>query len=520
MLEMAELWPWLILAALGAYHGVNPAMGWLFAVALGLQEGRRGAVYQAFVPIALGHTISVAVVVGVVLLVRSVIPFDALKYIGAAILVGFGVYKLVRSTHPRWVGMRVGFRDLTAWSFLMASAHGAGLMLIPILFNLPGYRLSIAEAIDVRDLPHADYMLIGAPSGIETIVAQVTAVSIHTLAMFGVMAIVAIVIYEKVGVAILRRAWFNLDKAWAIVPDSYFGEPDTTDDCVVASTSKLKEMECGQVVTLPESPQPERCHKLGANATPISGRRGVLEPQWRTKRIGLGTTDYRDGGEVADAGQRHSECEEPLEPGTVYRDGILCRLHASVGDRVHYLQRFGRPECERGLYHDQAHEHTHPSGDGHHQKHDVGRRPAYVHCDARPGHDAEPLRESSDAPERQLLARKLERRGTWPGQQAVEVAGLDHVTEQVEASCGGVGYGKSDVHHTVQEGDFVKGPSLEIVEPGEEYQDRHEFDAGRKKVSYAQHDERGAILHLAAHGDFDVTHIEMYRVQHGPIPPE
>lgn len=217
MLEMAELWPWLILAALGAYHGVNPAMGWLFAVALGLQEGRRRAVYQAFVPIALGHTISVAAVVIVVILVRAVIPFEALKYVGAAILVGFGIYKLVRSTHPRWVGMRVGFRDLTAWSFLMASAHGAGLMLIPILFNLPGYRLSIAEAIDVRDLPHADYMLIGAPSGIETVVAQVTAVSIHTLAMFGVMAIVAIVIYEKVGVAILRRAWFNLDKAWAIV---------------------------------------------------------------------------------------------------------------------------------------------------------------------------------------------------------------------------------------------------------------------------------------------------------------
>ena len=217
MFEIGELWPWLILAALGAYHGVNPAMGWLFAVALGLQEGRRGAVYQAFIPIALGHTASVAAVVGAVLLVRAVIPFEALKYIGVAILVGFGVYKLVRSTHPRWVGMRVGFRDLTVWSFLMASAHGAGLMLIPILFNLPGYRLSIAEAIDIRDLPHADYMLVGAPSGIETVVAQVTAVSIHTLAMFGVMAVVAIVVYEKVGVAILRRAWFNLDKAWAIV---------------------------------------------------------------------------------------------------------------------------------------------------------------------------------------------------------------------------------------------------------------------------------------------------------------
>ena len=215
-METSELWPWLALAALGAYHGINPAMGWLFAVALGLQEGSRAAVFRAFIPIALGHTLSVVAVVAVVLLVRAVIPFDALKYIGAVILIGYGVYKLVRSTHPRWVGMRVGFRDLTAWSFLMASAHGAGLMLIPILFNLPGFRLPIAEAIDLRDLPHADYMLVGAPSGVETLVSQFTAISIHTLAMFGVMAIVAIVVYEKVGVAILRRAWFNLDKVWAL----------------------------------------------------------------------------------------------------------------------------------------------------------------------------------------------------------------------------------------------------------------------------------------------------------------
>ncbi len=217
MLAIGELWPWLVLAALGAYHGVNPAMGWLFAVALGLQEGRRGAVYQAFIPIALGHALSVAVVVGVVLLVRAVIPFDILKIAGAVILVGFGIYKLVRASHPRWVGMRVGFRDLTAWSFLMASAHGAGLMLVPILFNLPGYRLSIAEAVDLRDLPHSDYMLLGAPTSVETVVSQLTAISIHTLAMFGVMAIVAVVVFEKVGVAILRRAWFNLDKAWALI---------------------------------------------------------------------------------------------------------------------------------------------------------------------------------------------------------------------------------------------------------------------------------------------------------------
>ena len=110
MLAIGELWPWLVLAALGAYHGVNPAMGWLFAVALGLQEGRRGAVYQAFIPIALGHALSVAVVVGVVLLARAVIPFDILKIVGAVVLVGFGIYKLVRALRTRaGLGCASGF---------------------------------------------------------------------------------------------------------------------------------------------------------------------------------------------------------------------------------------------------------------------------------------------------------------------------------------------------------------------------------------------------------------------------
>ena len=112
--------------------------------------------------------------------------------------------------------MRVGFRDLTAWSFLMASAHGAGLMLLPVLLNLSYSGASVAGPISERDIPHADYMLVGAPPTLATIVSQLTAISIHTVAMFGVMAIVAIVVYEKVGLAILRRAWLNLDRVWAL----------------------------------------------------------------------------------------------------------------------------------------------------------------------------------------------------------------------------------------------------------------------------------------------------------------
>ena len=209
-----DLWPWITLAALGAYHGVNPAMGWLFAVALGLQEQSRRAVFEAFPPIVLGHAASVALVVGVVIVGRAIVPIDALKIMGCVALVSFGIYKLVRSSHPRWVGMRVGFRDLTAWSFLMASAHGAGLMLVPILLRLPGYG---GQAINLRDVPHIEYISLADPDSVAALISQSAAVAIHTLAMFGVMAAVAVVVYEKVGVSILRRGWFNLDRAWAIV---------------------------------------------------------------------------------------------------------------------------------------------------------------------------------------------------------------------------------------------------------------------------------------------------------------
>ena len=169
----------------------------------------------AFTPIVLGHTASVAVVVAVVLFARVIVPLTALKIIGAAIVIGLGVFKLMRPlSHPRWVRMRVGFRALTAWSFLMSSAHGAGLMLVPILFTLPLLGVT-ADGIDLRELQHVDFMGIGAPPSIATLVWQLTAVAIHTLAMFSVMAITAVLVFEKVGLAILRRAWFNLDRLWA-----------------------------------------------------------------------------------------------------------------------------------------------------------------------------------------------------------------------------------------------------------------------------------------------------------------
>jgi hypothetical protein len=182
-------------------------MGWLFAVALGLQERRRGAVLQALPPIALGHAFAILAAVLIVGVAQILVPLDALRYICAGVLILFGLYKLIRRKHPRWVGMRVGFRDLTAWSFLMAMAHGAGLMLVPILLRL-------SEPMQGTSDPgeHAAHV---AQTGSATALVDLAAVGLHTLAMFAMMGAVAVVVYEKLGLMILKRTWFNVDLLWA-----------------------------------------------------------------------------------------------------------------------------------------------------------------------------------------------------------------------------------------------------------------------------------------------------------------
>jgi hypothetical protein len=202
---MKELWPWLVLVGLGAFHGINPGMGWLFAVALGLQEKSQRAVRRALLPIALGHAASIGVIVLAVGLLQAVLPEQVVRYLCAALLGVFGLWRLVRARHPRWVGMRVGFRDLMLWSFLMASAHGAGLMLVPLLLQWP-----------VPDASHARLMAALWPQAAATSPALVlAAVSVHTLSLFLVTSAVALLVYEKLGVAFLRHAWFNLDVLWA-----------------------------------------------------------------------------------------------------------------------------------------------------------------------------------------------------------------------------------------------------------------------------------------------------------------
>jgi len=208
---MSEIWPWLTLFGLGAFHGINPGMGWLFAVALGLQEKSRRAVLAALPPIALGHALSIAAVVGVFWLARASVPDRALRYGAAAILFGFGLYRLVRSQHPAWVGMRVNFRDLTVWSFLMASAHGAGLMLVPILLH---WSHGMAGMDHAEHAGHAGHMPAQVAAGGPLL--WLAAVLVHTLGHLLVATGIALLVYEKLGLALLQRAWFNLDLLWVI----------------------------------------------------------------------------------------------------------------------------------------------------------------------------------------------------------------------------------------------------------------------------------------------------------------
>jgi hypothetical protein len=222
---MDTLWPWIVLALLGAYHGLNPGMGWLFAVARGLQERSRGVVLRSFAPIALGHMASVAAVVALVAAAQPFVSLELLRGVGAVALLAFGVYKLVSRSHPRWVGMRVGARELALWSFLMATAHGAGLMLVPVLLAMPAETAHAAhhgQAALVADAPaeatavshggHGQHM---AGAAGEAQAAGLAAVAVHTMAMFAAMAGTALLVYERLGLAVLRRAWFNLDLLWA-----------------------------------------------------------------------------------------------------------------------------------------------------------------------------------------------------------------------------------------------------------------------------------------------------------------
>jgi hypothetical protein len=155
-------------------------------------------VLSSLLPIAIGHEASIVIVVIAVSLTEQVLPPYLIRLIAALVLVTFGVYKLMNPrSHPGGFGMRVGFLGLAGWSFLMSSAHGAGLMLAPVLLGLPVY---------------AAYHSLS-----ELSLQAVAAASLHVAAMLIVMGVVSVVVYEKVGLSVLRRGWFNMDLGWSLV---------------------------------------------------------------------------------------------------------------------------------------------------------------------------------------------------------------------------------------------------------------------------------------------------------------
>lgn len=193
---MTDGWSWGLMALLGAYHGLNPAMGWLFAVGLGLQERSRGAVLRALPPIAIGHELALALVAVVVVLLGLLADPRPLHIGAGVVLIAFGLFRFARPrAHPRWTKGKVSSRELALWSFLMASAHGAGLMIAPVLL---GGSAPVAESHALDDLAMGALALL-----------------LHVAAMLAVMAAVAVLVYDRLGVRILRTAWVNTDALWA-----------------------------------------------------------------------------------------------------------------------------------------------------------------------------------------------------------------------------------------------------------------------------------------------------------------
>jgi len=205
------LWPWAALLLLGAAHGINPGMGWLFAVALGLQEQERRAVWRALLPLALGHALAIAAVLALAAALGLVLPLRLLQWVVAAALFALGIFHLVRHRHFRWGGMRVGPRDLTIWSFLMASAHGAGLMALPLVLGAAS-PLSTHAPTATHHAGHVPMVLAGMADGQ---VFWLVASGVHSVGYLVTTGLIAVVVYEKLGLRLLRTAWVNLDLVWS-----------------------------------------------------------------------------------------------------------------------------------------------------------------------------------------------------------------------------------------------------------------------------------------------------------------
>jgi hypothetical protein len=198
LFSVSDLWPWLAVFGLGIFHGINPAMGWLFAVALGLHRNDRRVVWLALLPIAVGHALSVAAVAAAIVALGIIVDGRGVTAAAGLILIAWALYHWrYGSRHRVRVGLQTGLAGLGLWSFLMATGHGAGLMLWPVLMPL--------------------CFPAGVAAGtVDPFVPALLGVGLHTLAMLAVTAAIAVIVYEWLGLAMLRRAWINLDLIWSL----------------------------------------------------------------------------------------------------------------------------------------------------------------------------------------------------------------------------------------------------------------------------------------------------------------
>jgi hypothetical protein len=194
---------WLAVVASGLYHGVNPAMGWPLAVSAGLIKRSSHALVAALWPLTIGHLMAMFVVILPFALLVALVEWQQEIQIGASLLViGFGVFRFVNPRHPR-VLARIRPTQLGIWSFAVAIAHGAGLMLVPIY-------LGLCRAADLDKGHEAAGALINANVSMAVLVSV-----IHSVVMITAGGFLAWLVYRYLGLKFVSRSWFNLDATWA-----------------------------------------------------------------------------------------------------------------------------------------------------------------------------------------------------------------------------------------------------------------------------------------------------------------
>lgn len=195
---------WLAVVASGLYHGVNPGMGWPLAVSAALMERRSRALLGALWPLALGHLLAILLVILPFALLVALVDWQQQIRIGASLLViAFGIFRLVDRRHPRALA-RIPPAQLGLWSFAVAIAHGAGLMLVPIY-------LGLCRAADLDAGHAAAGALIDADLGMAVLVSVV-----HAVAMIAAGGVFAWLVYRHLGLRAVSRSWFNLEAIWAL----------------------------------------------------------------------------------------------------------------------------------------------------------------------------------------------------------------------------------------------------------------------------------------------------------------